>query len=62
MRAKRTLPRALLLVAAALIVVILAVAVERAMRPAPVDPAEDRVVGPDLSRAMNFTPPAEPKR
>lgn len=58
---KRGPTRPLLLLTAALVLVVAMIAVERASRPAPGGQG-DRGPAPDLSRAMTFMPPAEPKR
>lgn len=62
MRTKRNLPIPFLLFTAALVVLVAVVAViDRANRPRPVGQAEGGAGLPDLSRAMTFTPPVEPK-
>ena len=59
----QNLPRSFLLFATTLIVlVIVVVAVERATWPTSVVPSDDRDASSDLSRAMTFVPPPEPKR
>lgn len=57
-------PRPLLPLAAALVLVLVVtvIVIDRGTRSSSVEPAKDEAATPDLSRAMTFTPPAEPKR